>query len=167
MIIVSPLPVVKQLVSERGVGRVIGLLAGPAEHPDLPELGKGNHLKLTMHDIAMPMEGMKTPGQDQVEVLIEFVRTWDQKKPMLVHCFAGVSRSTASAFTAQCILNPDMSEHELAQTLRRLSPIATPNPLIVAHADKLLGRNGHMIAAVEKIGRGEDAFEGNIIEWPI
>ena len=165
MIIVSPLPPVPQLVRDYDVGRVIGLLAGPAEHPNLPELGEGNHLKLTMHDIAMPMEGMKMPGQDQVEALIAFIKNWDRKKPMLVHCFAGVSRSTATAFTAQCILNPQTSELELAQALRDLSPTATPNPLIIAHADALLGRNGAMIAAIEEIGRGVDAFEGKIFEW--
>ena len=168
MIIVSPLHVVEELVESRGIGRVVGLLAGANEHPELPELAaKGNHLKLTMHDIAMPVDGMKPPGTGQVEELITFIKSWDRERPMLVHCWAGISRSTASAFIAQCILNPDKSETDLATELRQLSPSATPNPLIIAHADALLNRHGRMNAAIKKIGRGANAFEGNVFEWAI
>lgn len=168
MIIVSPLHVVEELVETRNIGRVLGLLAGCNEHPDLPELvASGNHLKLTMHDIAMPVEGMKPPGTNQVEELIAFIESWDRSKPMLVHCWAGISRSTASAYIAQCILSPDRSEDELANELRQLSPSATPNPLIIAHADAILGRGGRMELAIEKIGRGANAFEGNVFEWGV
>ncbi len=168
MIIVSPLHVVESLVEERGIGRVLGLLAGSNEHPDLPKLAaNGNHLKLTMHDIAIQMEGMKLPGHDQVGELIEFIKGWDQKSPMLIHCWAGISRSTASAFIAQCILNPETSEMDLATDLRQRSPSATPNPMIIHHADNMLGRKGKMIEAIESIGRGANAFEGNVFEWPI
>jgi len=38
--------------------------------------------------------------------------------------------------------------------LRRASPSATPNARIVSLADRLLGRNGRMIAAIENIGQG-------------
>ena len=168
MIIVSGLNMVAELVETRGIGRVIGLLAGTNEHPDLPGLAaSGDHLKLTMHDIAMPVDGMKPPGASQVEELISFIGDWDRQKPMLVHCWAGISRSTASAFIAQCILNPEKPEAMLAGELRRLSPSATPNPLIITHADALLGRSGRMTAAVKDIGRGANAFEGNVFEWVV
>ena len=166
MIVVSPLHMVHELVKTRGIGRVIGLLAGCNEHPELPELAATNdHLKLTMHDIAMPVEGMKPPGASQAEDLIAFIRGWDRQKPMLIHCWAGISRSTASAYIAQCILSPDRPEEALATELRHISPPATPNPLIIAHADGLLGREGRMIAAINNIGRGANAFEGNVFEW--
>ena len=45
-------------------------------------------------------------------------------------------------------------ETAIAQALRRASPTATPNIRIVSLADRLLGRNGRMVAAVETIGRG-------------
>ena len=168
MIIVSPLHVVEELVETRGIGRVLGLLAGANEHPHLPELAaSGNHLKLTMHDIAMPVEGMKPPGTEQVEQLIAFIKDWDRESSMLIHCWAGISRSTASAFIAQCMLNPEKPEAELANTLRAISPSATPNPLIIAHADSILGRGGRMISAIENIGRGANAFEGNVFEWAV
>ncbi len=168
MIIVSPLHIVEELVTTRNIGRVLGLLAGCNEHPDLPELAaSGNHLKLTMHDIAMPVEGMKPPGTKQVEELIAFIGDWDRQKPMLIHCWAGISRSTASAYIAQCILSPEKDEAELANKLRQISPSATPNRLIIAHADSILERNGRMISAIEDIGRGANAFEGNVFDWVV
>jgi len=76
-----------------------------------------------------------------------------------MHCYMGSSRSTASAYASVCALNPDRHEASIAQALRRASPTATPNIRIVSLADKLLDRNGRMIAAVETIGRGILAAE--------
>ncbi|HLA01475.1 MAG TPA: protein tyrosine phosphatase, partial [Aestuariivirga sp.] len=67
---------------------------------------------------------------------------------------------TASAYTALCMLRPKADEEELAYELRAASPSATPNRLIISYTDALLGRNGRMSRAIEKIGRGENAFEG-------
>jgi predicted protein tyrosine phosphatase len=79
---------------------------------------------------------------------------------MLIHCWAGISRSTAAAYTALCLFRPGAAEEELAFELRAASPSATPNKLIVSLADDVLGRNGRMVKAIAKIGRGADAFEG-------
>jgi predicted protein tyrosine phosphatase len=79
---------------------------------------------------------------------------------MVVHCYAGISRSTASAFAAACALNPGRDEVSIAWELRRASRTATPNALIVSLADRLLGRGGRMIHAVETIGPGIAATEG-------
>ena len=79
---------------------------------------------------------------------------------MLIHCWAGISRSTASAYTALCMLRPKADEEELALELRAASPSATPNRLIISLVDDILGRKGRMSRAIEKIGRGENAFEG-------
>ena len=58
-------------------------------------------------------------------------------------------------------VNPKRDEASIAQALRRASPTATPNIRIVSLADRLLGRDGRMVAAIETIGRGEIAVEGN------
>ena len=78
---------------------------------------------------------------------------------MVVHCWAGISRSTAAAYTALCAINPYASEELIARRLREASPTAFPNRLIVRLADTALGRNGRMIRAVESIGRGVVASE--------
>ena len=113
-----------------------------------------------MNDIVEPIEGMTPPGEEHVRTLLDWVGDWDRAAPMVVHCFAGISRSTAAAYSIVAALNPGRNEMELARTLRARSPSATPNRRIIAIADRLLGRDGRMLAAIDAIGRGADAFEG-------
>ena len=92
--------------------------------------------------------------------LLGFIRAWDKSAPLLIHCWAGISRSTAAGYIATCLLQPQRDEMELALALREASPSATPNPMLVALADEALAREGRMVAAIRRIGRGADAFEG-------
>ena len=92
--------------------------------------------------------------------ILDFVAAWPREKPLVIHCYAGISRSTAAAYIAGCALNPGRDEADLARALRQASPTATPNRLFVEIADRLLGREGRMVAAIAAIGRGADAFEG-------
>src|SRR5690606_18487979 len=115
---------------------------------------------LSMHDIAEAQGGMTPPGQSHVLRLLTFARSWDRAHPLVVHCYAGISRSTASAYIVAAALAPRRDEEELARTLRALSPSATPNARLIALADEILQRNGRMVAAIRSIGRGADAFEG-------
>jgi predicted protein tyrosine phosphatase len=118
-----------------------------------------NHLLLAVDDISLPLEGYTAPATEHVEALLRFVRDWDRATPLVIHCFAGISRSTAGAFVTVCALNPRRDEVEIAQALRIASPTATPNARIVEIGDRLLGRGGRMRAAIEAIGRGADALE--------
>ena len=43
----------------------------------------------------------------------------------------------------------------------RASPTATPNARIVSLADRMLGRDGRMVSAIDSIGRGEMAYEAD------
>jgi len=164
-IIVSPLAAVQLLVNRHKVGHVVSLLGPETPHRSFTGIADDNHLKLTFHDITAPAEGFTAPAADHVETLIHFLKARQGHDPMLIHCWAGISRSTASAFTAMCLYNPDVDELKLAQQLRSLSHVATPNRRIVAFADDIMCRQGRMVDAVDAIGRGEDAFEGVIFQW--
>lgn len=119
-----------------------------------------NHLFLGFNDIVEPMEGLTPPGRQHVEALIDFAHKWDRRAPMIVHCWAGISRSTAGAFIISCARNPGADEQSVATSLRAASPSATPNARLVALADDILEREGRMIRAIESIGRGANAYEG-------
>ena len=119
-----------------------------------------NHLFIGMSDITAHQEGHILPAETHVLHLLDFARAWNRRAPLLIHCYAGVSRSTAAAFIAACALKPEQDEAELAQLIRQRSPTATPNAKLVEIADQILNRNGRMSAAIEAIGRGADCFEG-------
>jgi len=147
-------------VEATGARHVVTLL-GADDYIERPSgVPEGNHLFLRMHDISEPLDGHVAPDAEHVEDLIDFVRGWDRAAPLVVHCWAGISRSTAAAFVTVCALMPERDEHEIAWAIRRASPTATPNIRIVRLADAMLGREGRMVAAIEAIGRGRLADEG-------
>jgi predicted protein tyrosine phosphatase len=160
MIYVCPLSRLAETVHAAKAKRLVSLLsAGTAvERPGAvrPE----HHLHLTLHDLAAEQDGMTPPGRLHVESLLEFARSWDRSDPLVIHCYAGISRSTAAAYIVAAALNPQREEAELASALRALSPSATPNSRLIEIADEILGRAGRMTAAIKAIGRGADAFEG-------
>ena len=161
MIHVCSLARLHATVRETGASHVVTLL----KDTDLVErpggIASNNHLILGMDDITNPLEGYVAPADEHVTRLIAFVRGWDRAAPMVMHCYAGISRSTASAYVAVCALNPQRDELAIAHELRRLSPTASPNARIVLLADRALGRGGRMAAAIEQIGRGVTAYEGD------
>jgi predicted protein tyrosine phosphatase len=148
------------VVSEVNASHVLTLINAqtPVNRP--PSIAEQNHLFIGMSDIVQPLQGHIIPGEEHVRQLLTFVQKWEQKQPMVIHCYAGVSRSTAAALITTALLNPDRREQDIAQLIRQRSPTATPNLRLIAVADTLLGRSGRLLKAAESIGRGEDCFEG-------
>lgn len=165
-IFVSPLSLVHDTVADVRVSHLVTLINGETLIDTPPSIVKERHLRLSMNDICEARDGLVVPCEDHVAELIQFTLDWDQQAPLLIHCWAGISRSTAGAFIALCALNPDSDEHTLARVLRRASPTAYPNRRLVALADNVLGRKGRMSAAVEHIGRGQLAEQGLVFSLP-
>lgn len=161
MIHVCSLARLHATVEETGARHIVTLINNQTEVVRPACVAQEDHLFLGMHDIAAEMDGFNAPAEDHVHRLIAFAQTWHRRTPMVVHCFAGISRSTAAAFITACALNPKRSEAKIAQAIRDSSPTAFPNPRLVAFADTILARNGRMIAAVQAIGRGQVSAEGH------
>ncbi|MBV9218857.1 MAG: tyrosine phosphatase family protein [Methylobacteriaceae bacterium] len=164
---VCPLSKIEAVVHATGARSLVTLLSAGTEVSRPQLIARERHLHLVVSDIVEAMDGQILPGEHHVRDLVVFARSWDRKAPMLFHCFAGVSRSTAAAFITACALAPDTSERDLAQRLRRASPTATPNRRLVAIADDHLGRRGRMVDAVAAIGTGTACFEGVEFELPL
>jgi predicted protein tyrosine phosphatase len=160
MIHVCSLSRLHATVDETGARHIVTLLrlVDRVQRPD--HIAPENHLVLAVDDITMPMDGYTAPAHEHVRRLIDFVGTWDRKAPMVMHCFAGISRSTAGAYVAACALNPTRDEMQIAWDIRHASRTAQPNSRIVSIADRLLNRDGRMIRAVDAIGLGDAATEG-------
>jgi len=161
MIHVCSLARVDATVESTGARHVVTLLRDVHLVSRPNGIALDNHLVLAMDDIRMPLEGYSAPADEHVTELVKFLRGWDRRAPMVMHCYAGISRSTAGAYVAVCTLNPHRDEAAIAEELRRASPTASPNIRIVEIADRLLGRQGRMIRAIEAIGRGIEAYEGH------
>ncbi len=159
MLHVCSLARLHQTVEETGASHIVTLLKDVSRVVRPQTVTADGHLILGMDDITMEMEGYTAPGEEHVRKLIDFVRAWGRAKPMVVHCYAGISRSTAGAFVAACVLNPNRSELTIAQAIRTASMAAMPNARIVAIADRMLGRDGRMVRAIETIGPGMMAYE--------
>ena len=164
---VCPLSQVETARALHRPSHLISLLSPTHDKVWPAENAGGAHLRLACHDIPEIREGLTAPDAALVVRLLDFATGWDAARPMLVHCWAGVSRSTAAAFIIACQYAPERSEREIARALRAAAPYATPSPLMVSLADAALGRAGRMSAAVSEIGRGADTFEGALFELPL
>jgi predicted protein tyrosine phosphatase len=160
MIHVCSLAALPETVRLTGASHILTVM-GKVEQVLRPEsVLPANHLRVAMDDITEPMEGFVAPSQEHIAQVLDFVRGWDRGAPLVIHCYAGVSRSTASAFAAACALNPHRDEMTIARQIRSASPIASPNRLIVSLADKALGRDGRMLRALDDIGPASMMVEG-------
>ena len=157
---VCPLSRLPETVAATGASHVLTLVnvGTPLERPALIEAA--NHAVIGVSDIAEPLDGHVLPADAHVAGILDFVRAWPRDKPLVIHCYAGISRSTAAAYLAAGARAPARDAGAIADALRAAAPSATPNRLFVAIADRMLGRDGRMVAAIGRIGRGAEAFEG-------
>jgi predicted protein tyrosine phosphatase len=154
MIHVCSLAALPATVKSTGASHILTVMANVAQVERPASVLAANHLKVQVDDITEAIEGFVVPSDIHIEQVLKFVRGWDRNAPLVVHCYAGISRSTASAFAAVCALNPHRDEIAIARQIRASSPIAQPNRLIVGLADKALGREGRMLRALDAMGPG-------------
>ena len=157
---VCPLSRLHDTVAATRASHVVSLMGAGAEVQRPDAIAAERHLFIGVSDIVEPLEGYVLPAAEHIGQLLAFVHAWTRESPLVLHCWAGISRSTAAAYIAACALAPERDETEFAQALREASPSATPNPRFIALADDLLGRRGRMIDAIRGIGRGAEAMEG-------
>jgi predicted protein tyrosine phosphatase len=157
-----------------GVTHVLSIL-----DPDTPEpsaFGQyGEHQRLELHfdDIIVPRPGMEMPQRAHVERILEFGRDLVNEPEgvghLLVHCHAGISRSTASLVMILAQARPDRPAREAVEAVAAIRPQAWPNILMTEMADDLLGRGGELVDAVRErhhaYGTANPAFAADIINW--
>ncbi|MEE8246465.1 MAG: protein tyrosine phosphatase [Alphaproteobacteria bacterium] len=145
---------------------LVSMLADDA-FPETPEwIADADHLRLRFHDIAEPLPDHVAPGAHHLHSLIDFARGWPGEAPIVVHCFAGVSRSTAAALTVLALHNPGR-EAEAAALLRARAPHAYPNRLMIRLVDEILALDGRLVAAVEAMEEADYQTLGTLVELPL
>lgn len=135
-----------------GVSDVLSIL-DPAQ-PEPPVFtGYAPHRRTTLrfHDVVLPAEGYTLPGAGDVRGILDFgeqLAARGDAGHLLVHCFAGVSRSTAAAAMLMAQRNPGREEQAF-MALLEIRPRAWPNSHMVALADAMLGRRGRLRAGLD------------------
>jgi predicted protein tyrosine phosphatase len=157
-IVVSPLHQVDEVLEAWRPSHVIGLTSPGGEVADIPSSVR--QLQLRFHDIVGPRDDLRPVSEGDIERLLAFTDAWPRMEPLLIHCWAGVSRSPAVAYAIACMILGAGQEARLAGLLRARAPFATPNPRVIALADAALDRGGAMITAIEAIGRGAETSMG-------
>jgi predicted protein tyrosine phosphatase len=113
-----------------------------------------HRLTLRFHDIIAPWPGWVAPESEDVEALVAFGAELDDAgealRHLLVHCHAGISRSTAAMATLLARHTAAGDEPAIFARIREIRPQAWPNSRMVGFADDILGRGGRLAAALRE-----------------
>ena len=146
-----------ELASFQGVNVTHVLSILDPGYPDPEDFaGYGPHKRLTLRfdDIIDPAPGMMLPERCHIEELLQFgeglAADGDPLGHLLVHCHAGISRSTASMATLIAEARPGADEDWIFAYIREIRPQAWPNSRMIGMADELLGRSGRLTAALRR-----------------
>lgn len=157
--------------SSRGVTHVLSIL-----DPLWPEPtafgGYGEHRRtvLRFHDIIQPIEGQILPQRDDVEMILGFIddligETRGGNPHVLIHCHAGISRSTAAMTMLLAKAYPERNEMDLIDHLHSIREKAWPNSRMIAFADDILGRGGRLVEAVRRLHARQLQVRPHIAEF--
>jgi predicted protein tyrosine phosphatase len=141
------------MVERHKPARVVSALDPGSDFPELGPTYEDRHLRLEFHDVHQPMDPYVMPAPKHIDQLLQFIGEWNPEESLLVHCRAGIGRSPAMAFITACFHNPNTREQDIATVLRRASPLARPNEMLIRLADDVMGRKGQMIAAITETDR--------------
>lgn len=106
-------------------------------------------LFLRFHDAIAGDVDFVFPTDDGIRTLLAFDRDATDEERLVVHCTAGVSRSTAALVILLAQRHPG-NDDAIFAGLRNLRPHAWPNSFTIEIADRLLERNGSLIAALRR-----------------
>lgn len=110
---------------------------------------------LRFHDTVEPLPGQVPPQREHVEQILTFGTVLGEATEdgahLLVHCHAGISRSTAAMTTLLAQLEPARSAEAIVEQIVELRPKAWPNLVMIEAADDLLRRDGTLVAAVGRL----------------
>jgi predicted protein tyrosine phosphatase len=142
----------------RGVTHVLSIL--DPEEPDpqaFQSFGEHRRTLLRFHDEIEMRPGVVLPTREHVAEIIAFGSSLadsaraDREGHLLVHCHAGISRSTAAMATLLAQVYPARDEASIFARLLAMRPKAWPNSRMIGYADEMLGRKGRMLQALGRL----------------
>jgi predicted protein tyrosine phosphatase len=155
---------------ETGASHVLSIL--DPDHPIPQAFGRfGEHdkLELRFHDVIEEDPGMEPPREEDVARILAFgrglMREPATRAHLLVHCHAGISRSTAAMALILAQALPNLPGCDIMQEMLRIRPKAWPNLRIIEIGDALLSRDGEIIAAAISVYRTQLEIRPQLAEF--
>jgi predicted protein tyrosine phosphatase len=155
MIVVSSYWALEETLERYKPAHLVSLMDNAEAVPTPTYINANNHLRLGFHDVEWKIPGI-SPSMADIEKIIELARRWNgNRKPILVHCVAGVSRSPAAGLIIASVRHPN-NEAKLVWQLKQQAPYCHPNRLMIELADQALSLGGKLIDAVAHMGEPDD-----------
>lgn len=142
-----------------GVSHVLSIIDTHEPRPPmLDSFGAVDHELIRFDDIVAEYPGFEACTQQHIERVLQFGERAHKKSDghVLVHCHAGISRSTAAAAILMAQFAPGEEEAAFLKLLQ-LRKHGWPNTRMVEFADQLLKRDGALI-------RGLDAYRRALLK---
>jgi predicted protein tyrosine phosphatase len=138
----------------RRVSHVLSILdPGWPDPPDFGHYDPHHRLTLRFHDIIEEVPGMEAPQRAHIQALLDYgaelAAGGRPLRHLLIHCHAGVSRSSTAMATLLLQKSPG-EEAAVFERLRSIRPQAWPNSRMIRFADELLGCGGRFEAALQE-----------------
>ena len=142
------------------------------DHP-VPEafgtFGEHEKLELRFHDIIDDTPGLVAPKPEHVTRILALGRDLAASPAsathLLVHCHAGISRSTASMALILAQALPDQPAHVVLEMVHGIREKAWPNLRMIEFGDAMLGRHGTLIEATHALHRRQLEIRPHIGEF--
>lgn len=96
----------------------------------------------------------RPPGEDDVRRLVAMAHGLKDTDHVLIHCHAGISRSTAAAYIMACVTLGEGKEAHAWHKVLTARDIAAPNKRMVRLADSVLMRGCKMLDTLPMSRRG-------------
>lgn len=153
-VFVSSRSQVSKITSRVGATHVLSLL-DPGKRPWLhPSTPYKNWKLLIFEDVVNPCYD-RAPTKDHVSEFLAWAKDLPPDSILLVHCEAGVSRSTAAALAILVQYHGIDNIDKCVDLLFGVRPESAPNPLIAKYADEILGCGGKLVAAANKLNQNK------------
>jgi predicted protein tyrosine phosphatase len=145
--------------SARAVTHVLSIVDPDCPDPEAFQAYDSHHRTiLRFHDVIEPSDGYVMPEMGHVEAVLTFGESLkrgaaarEEAGHLLVHCHAGISRSTAAMAMLLAQVYPGEDEDRIFDRLTGIRPQAWPNSRMIGFADQLLARNGRLNAALGRL----------------
>ena len=133
----TPLHNALKILKEEKTKKIISIYSPNNSFPLFPGIKNKDILRLCFNDIDQARYNLKTISQKDISSVLSFVQK-NQDSDILIHCYAGVSRSIAISIIIFFMYNRNFTPSEIYNLIKEKAPFANPNKLVLRQAGSVI-----------------------------